>query len=352
MLTRCLTFPTPAMDRHADRGVAYLAQTSGRGITYDGGATETRLQGFSDSDWCVEHSTTGFAVCFAGAVIGYGSRRQHSVAMSSTEAEIMAASHTALEILYFRGLLREMGEDMTEPTVLYVDNMGAVALSKDLKSCQRSRHVERRYLKVRELVAQGDIVVRYRETSENPADVLTKPLDAATFNKHVATLMSNTGAAPKADSQSKQATVRQQTFDVEAAYLKGEFDGEVLYARPPPTGPPPGRRPYIRGVPVVWRLRAPLYGEADAGRIWNRTMVKQMTKVQGYTQSKYDPCYFFKLLADGTRQDIVMYVDDGYCVDSGSAAADAELKTLHAKFTIDVKPAKFFLGNNITVAGA
>ena len=38
---------------------------------------------------------------------------------------------------------------------LYVDNQGAVELSKDLKSCQRSRHVERRYLKVRELVAAG-----------------------------------------------------------------------------------------------------------------------------------------------------------------------------------------------------
>ena len=191
MLTRCLNCPTPAMDRHADRCLAYMAQTSEHGITYDGRATETQLQGYSDSDWCVEHSTTGFAVCFAGAVIGYGSRRQHSIATSSTEAEIMAASHTALEILYFRGLLREMGEDMSEPTVLYVDNMGAVALSKDLKSCQRSRHIERRYLKVRELVAQGDIIVKYRETSENPADMLTKPLDAATFSKHAATLMAN-----------------------------------------------------------------------------------------------------------------------------------------------------------------
>ena len=262
----------------------------------------------------------------------------------------MAASHTALEILYFRGLLREMGEDMSEPTVLYVDNQGAVALSKDLKSCQRSRHIERRYLKVRELVAQGDIVVKYRETSENPADMLTKPLDAATFRKHAATLMSNeTTSTVRACAA---PAIRQQTFDVEAAYLKGEFEGEVLYARPPPTGPPPGRRTFIRGVPVVWILTAPLYGEADAGRIWNRTMVKQMTQVQKYKQSQYDPCYFYKVLSDGTRQDIVMYVDDGYCVDSGTAAADAELEALHVKFTIDIKPAKFFLGNNITVAGA
>ena len=112
MLTRCLNCPTPEMNRHADRCLAYMAQTSEHGITYDGSATETQLLGYSDSDWCVGHSTTGFAVCFAGAVIGYGSRRQHSIATSSTEAEIMAASHTALEILYFRGLLREMGEDV------------------------------------------------------------------------------------------------------------------------------------------------------------------------------------------------------------------------------------------------
>ena len=60
------------------------------------------------------------------------------------------------------------------PTILYVDNSGAVELSKDLKSCQRSRHIERRYLKVRELVAKGEIEVRYCPTKENVADALTK----------------------------------------------------------------------------------------------------------------------------------------------------------------------------------
>ena len=120
--------------------------------------------------------------------------------------------------------------------------------------------------------------------SENPADMLKKPLDGATFHKHANTRMANNNTI---DVKRASSTIRQQTYDVEAAYMKGEFEGEVFHARPPPTGPPPGRCSYIRGVPVVWRLKAPLYGEADAGRIWNRTMVKQMTKVQGYTQSYY-----------------------------------------------------------------
>ena len=93
----------------------------------------------------------------------------------------------------------------------------------------------------------------------------------------------------------------------------------------------------------------PLYGEADAGRIWNRTLVRQLVRVQKFNQSEYDPCYFWKHLSDGTRMDIVMYVDDGYAVDSFSAAAMAELDALHRAFTIAVKPARFFLGNNVTV---
>ena len=118
-------------------------------------------------------------------------------------------------------------------------------------------------------------------------------------------------------------------IETEAAYVKGTFaDNETLYARPPP-----GYRTFVRGdVPVVWKLCVPLYGEADAGRIWNRTLVRQLVEVQHFNQSEYDPCYFWKHLADGTRMDLVMYVDDGYVVDAYSACADAELKQLHDAF--------------------
>ena len=62
--------------------------------------------------------------------------------------------------------------------------------------------------------------------------------------------------------------------------MQGEYAEETqVYARPPP-----GYRSHDRrGVPIVWRLSAPLYGEADAGRLWNRTFHKQMI-VQKFTQ--------------------------------------------------------------------
>ena len=165
-----------------------MAQHPDVGVVYDAGAARPELHAYSDSNWTVGHSTSGWAILYAGAVIGYGSKRQQSIALSSTEAEIMAASQAATEIMYFRGLLYEFGREL-EPTILYVDNQGAVELSKDVKSCQRSRHIERRYLKVRELVALGEIVVKHVPTEMNHSDVLTKPLDQATFNRHVAALI-------------------------------------------------------------------------------------------------------------------------------------------------------------------
>lgn len=101
---------------------------------------------------------------------------------------------------------------MSEPTVLYVDNSGAVELSKDVKSCNRSRHVERRYFHVREQVAValgvGEITVKYKETKENHAsDALTKPLDGKIFAHHVQALMG------------KKLTLTQRVPDSAAAHL-------------------------------------------------------------------------------------------------------------------------------------
>jgi hypothetical protein len=76
-----------------------------------------------------------------------------------------------------------------EPTPLFVDNSGAVELSRDRKSCHRSRHVDRRYFKVRELSFEGVLRVEHIDTAENEADLLTKPLATASYFKHRSRLM-------------------------------------------------------------------------------------------------------------------------------------------------------------------
>ena len=101
----------------------------------------------------------------------------------------MAASQAATEVTYFRGLLRDLGLYQPQPTMLYVDNTGAVELAKELKSCARSRHIMRRHMKVRELQAGGVVSVHHIGTDDNTADIFTKPVAPDAFCKHRKTLM-------------------------------------------------------------------------------------------------------------------------------------------------------------------
>ena len=165
--------------------LVYAAQTAGLATTFDGDALDGNiLDAESDSDWAVGHSTTGWIIFLAGAAIAYASKRQPCVAMSSTEAEIIAAITVATEIVYYRRLLAEMGLPQVEPTRLGVDNSGAVELSRDQKSCHRSRHVDRRFFKVRELYFEGELKVEKVDTTLNAADLLTKALEVDVMVRH------------------------------------------------------------------------------------------------------------------------------------------------------------------------
>ena len=72
----------------------------------------------SDSDWGVKHSTSGFVFKYNSAAINWGSKKQPSVALSSCEAEIMAASVAASEAIHLKGFLTELGLHTDEPISL------------------------------------------------------------------------------------------------------------------------------------------------------------------------------------------------------------------------------------------
>ena len=85
-------------------------------------------------------------------------------------------------------------------------------------------------------------------------------------------------------------------FDVDGAYLQGVSpEGRLVYVRPPP-----GQRTTINGVAMVWCLKKPLYGQADAGRIWFQTARHQLVSVQHFKPSDHDPCFFYKVYPDGS----------------------------------------------------
>jgi len=187
-LAHALTFPTKEMDAEVDRCLRYAIGTPDVGITFDGARGGT-LVAYSDSDWSVVHSTSGYCIMLAGAPISYTSKRQQCIALSSTEAEIMAASLAATEIAYLREIFRDLGLYQPDATELYVDNSGAVKPARERKVMHRSRHITRRQLCMREYVAEGIVNVRRVATANNPSDIFTKPLGRASLEKHQSFLM-------------------------------------------------------------------------------------------------------------------------------------------------------------------
>eukprot|EP00965_Chrysotila_dentata_P178037 5881381-Pleurochrysis_carterae.AAC.1 len=115
------------------------------------------------------------------AAILWASKKQQSVALSSCEAEIIAASEATKEAVYLRTLFADLGLAPKQPTPLAMDNKSAIDLAYNPEHHQRSKHIDRRHFFVRERVEQHDITVPFVHTMENLADFFTQPLPPRVF---------------------------------------------------------------------------------------------------------------------------------------------------------------------------
>ena len=118
---------------------------------------------------------------FCGAALGWTSKKQPSTALSSMEAETFAAAAAVAEVIWQRGLLTELGYVQLQPTNLWIDNTGAVAVANDAGSIGRSRHIARRSRFLLEAHAAGLIKAKHLAGDAQAADMLTKPLDRKRF---------------------------------------------------------------------------------------------------------------------------------------------------------------------------
>lgn len=98
------------------------------------------------------------------------------MALSSTEAEYMAASQAAKEALFLINVLTELEEDVQTPVTLNCDNVGAIELSKNQGYHPRTKHIDIRHHFLRELVEDQRIQLRHVSTKDMLADILTKAL--------------------------------------------------------------------------------------------------------------------------------------------------------------------------------
>jgi hypothetical protein len=126
----------------------YLHGTVGYGLRYvsDG---EVKLQGYIDSDWARsavdQKSTSGCCFSLGSGMISWLSRKQSSVALSTTEAEYIATSVPSSEAVWLRKLLAWLFDLELEPTLIYCDNQSCVKLLENLVFHDKSKHIEIKY---------------------------------------------------------------------------------------------------------------------------------------------------------------------------------------------------------------
>jgi hypothetical protein len=149
--------------------------------------------GFSDSDHanCTvsRRSQTGSAVTLGGALIDFNSKIQHSVTLSSCEAELVALVDTSKRLRFLRNIISGLGILMQGPTTIYCDNEGAKKVAEATGTTKRLRHVDMQYFAIQEWIKNDEISVRKVHTTVNVADLMTKALSAKLHNLHTNRLM-------------------------------------------------------------------------------------------------------------------------------------------------------------------
>jgi ribonuclease HI len=157
--------------------------------------SENRITAYVDASYAEEldtrKSTTGKIVFWGDNVISYKSKTQPIVTQSSFEAELMAISSVAQDILWLRNVLEELGYEQTKPSIVYTDSQSVIKWITRGKSSsrQRSKHIDVRALKIIELVESKVVELRYIPTEDNIADAFTKSLGRNKFHFHMNKVM-------------------------------------------------------------------------------------------------------------------------------------------------------------------
>ena len=177
--------PTDGDWSNVKRIVRYLLGTIEQGITMKRCANFSSSSiSFADSGYAGDkltmRSTSGYVVYAAGNIVAWPSKRQKSATLSTMEAEYVAGTSAAQEVLYVRQLIAEMlaiSTSSLQSSLIFQDNPGAVLLARDPTSHTRAKHISTRYHFVRELQEEKAVLFKHIPGTQNPR----RPTDQGTL---------------------------------------------------------------------------------------------------------------------------------------------------------------------------
>ena len=185
ILSRYMQSPRESHGNALKQVLRYLKGTLGNGLVFKKDGTQ-KLVGFNDSSHNTDpddgKSTSGHMFFFGDTPITWCSQKQQTVALSSCEAEFMAATEAAKQAIWLQDLLSEVTGKEQERTTILVDNKSAISLAKNPVFHRRSKHIQKRFHFIRECVEKDQIEVEFVRGEDQCADILTKALAKIKFN--------------------------------------------------------------------------------------------------------------------------------------------------------------------------
>jgi hypothetical protein len=182
----CARFQSGPKECHlvaVKRILRYLVSTPCFGIWYPKGSTFDLIR-YSDSHYARckvdRKSTLGTCQFLGRSLVSWSSKKQTFVALSTTEAEYVAAGQCCAQLLWMRQTLRDFGYNLSKVPLL-CDNESAIRLTNNPVEHRRTKHIEIRHHFLRDHQQKGDIDIYHISTKNQLADIFTKPLDEKRF---------------------------------------------------------------------------------------------------------------------------------------------------------------------------
>ena len=178
-LSKTMDAPATVHLKEMYKVTRHVLSTKGYGLKFElrKDMIKWALKALSDSDFASDKETRisvfGYIIYFCGIPIAWRSKGMKSVVLSTTEAEYMALSEVVKELKFIVQLLQTMNIEVELPITVHVDNVGAIWLSNNRTTSDRTKHIDIRTSFVKEYQEDGKIIIKFVKSEENEADIFT-----------------------------------------------------------------------------------------------------------------------------------------------------------------------------------
>jgi hypothetical protein len=172
------------------RIIRYLAGTKSLGIMYQKQPRQNNLNffhGYSDTAYANTDdfkSMSRYVFLAAGGAITWRSKKQTTIALSSTKAKYVELSEAGCEACWLRSLCEELGITQEEPSLIKGDNNSSIAMAKNPQFHKRGKHIVMHWHWVQDMVTDGAIAITDCRDPDQTADIFMKALPRRKHQKH------------------------------------------------------------------------------------------------------------------------------------------------------------------------